>query len=293
MSTTSATSGPAMRRDFEDRDELVAYLRQQFPSASTRDNHISPILGGRREAVRRMQAVDPPRYAKTRNHLDGAVTRLSPFLRHGVLSLPEVRDYALGAVRYRREAEKLVKELAWRDYFQRVYWEIGSGIWKNREDWKTGVDENQREARLPDEIPGASTGLACIDAFAQELHETGYLHNHARMYISSYITHHRRVRWQAGAFWFLQHLLDGDPASNNLSWQWVGSTFSTKAYLFNRENLERNSDGVYCKTCPVRGRCDFEGSYEDLELKLFPAAGQPVPQGARPSRQHERRRPQR
>jgi deoxyribodipyrimidine photo-lyase len=90
------------------------------------------------------------------------------------------------------------------------------------------------------------------------------------MWLAAYIIHWRRIQWQAGAKWFLQHLLDGDPASNNMSWQWVASTFSHKPYFFNRENLERYTKGVYCRQCPLYGKCDFEGSYEELEARLFP-----------------------
>jgi deoxyribodipyrimidine photo-lyase len=95
------------------------------------------------------------------------------------------------------------------------------------------------------------------------------------MWLASYVVHWRRVRWQAGARWFLQHLLDGDPASNNLSWQWVVSCFSTKPYLFNRDNLERFSSGRYCRVCSAAtdGTCPFEASYEQLQVDLFPGAG--------------------
>jgi deoxyribodipyrimidine photo-lyase len=55
-----------------------------------------------------------------------------------------------------------------------------------------------------------------------------------------------------------------------MSWQWVASTFSHKPYFFNRENLERYTKGVYCRQCPLYGKCDFEGSYEELEARLFP-----------------------
>jgi deoxyribodipyrimidine photo-lyase len=90
------------------------------------------------------------------------------------------------------------------------------------------------------------------------------------MWLAAYVVHWRRVRWQAGARWFLQHLLDGDPASNNLSWQWVASSFSSKPYLFNRANLERFSSGRYCGGCPLAsGGCPFEASYEALQAKLF------------------------
>jgi deoxyribodipyrimidine photo-lyase len=109
-----------------------------------------------------------------------------------------------------------------------------------------------------------------MDGFIAELHSSGWLHNHARMWLASYLVHWRRVRWQTGARWFLRHLLDGDPASNNLSWQWVASSFSHKPYIFNRSNLERYSGGRYCTACPLRDRgCPFEASYEDLDSRLF------------------------
>lgn len=163
----------------------------------------------------------------------------------------------------------LLRELAWRDYFLRVYEVVGDGVWENLEPLKTGWGRGDYAEELPGELERGETGLACMDAFARELRETGYLHNHARMWLAAYAVHFRRVKWQAGARWFLHHLLDGDEASNNLSWQWVASTFSGKPYFFNRENLERYTGGVYCGGCPQRGRCPMEGSYEELERRLF------------------------
>jgi deoxyribodipyrimidine photo-lyase len=83
------------------------------------------------------------------------------------------------------------------------------------------------------------------------------------------VVHWRRVRWQAGARWFLQHLLDGDPASNNLSWQWIASTFSHKPYFFNKENLQRYTNNMYCEHCPLRNACPLDGTYEDIGAQLF------------------------
>jgi deoxyribodipyrimidine photo-lyase len=264
------TDQPDLKREFRDREELIAYVRQQFPAAAAVDDHVAPTPGGRAEAERRLARIKPKLYAATRNDLDGAVTRLSAFIRHGVLSLTEVRAYALQQVDDPADAEKLIQELAWRDYWQRLYASLGDGIWKDREAYKTGFRAEDYADDLPEDIREGRTGLACIDAFISELYATGYLHNHARMWLAAYVVHWRRRKWQAGARWFLMHLLDGDPASNNLSWQWVASTFSHKPYLFNRENLERYTGGRYCRTCPVRGRCAFEGSYEALSARLFP-----------------------
>ena len=205
--------------------------------------------GGRRAAAARLETLDPARYGASRNHLDGAVTRLSPYIRHGVLSLAEVRDAVFERLRQgaahpetrqgelfasepgwspaqRRAGEKLIAELGWRDYWQRLWHRLGDGIWLDREPLKTGHPANAYAPELPADLAAAATGLACIDAFAAQLMGEGWLHNHARMWLAAYVVHWRRVRWQAGARWFLQHLLDGDPASNTLSWQWVACSTS-------------------------------------------------------------------
>jgi deoxyribodipyrimidine photo-lyase len=290
----------------------------------------APFQGGRRAADQRLARIDPARYGATRNHLDGAVTRLSPYIRHGVLTLAEVREAVFarldamdapgahlqgelfsrlapagdssgpgtGDVRgggwsaaQRRAGEKLINELGWRDYWQRLWIQLGDGIWHDREPLKTGHPPDAYALRLPADLSAAATGLACMDAFAADLMGTGWLHNHARLWLAAYVVHWRRVRWQAGARWFLQHLLDGDPASNNLSWQWVASSFSHKPYLFNRANLERFSGGRFCAACPRADRrgadgCPFEANYEELQGRLFrpldPRA--PVPDPAPPGR---------
>ena len=270
IAANAAGDGAAMRREFADRAVLIAYLRQEFPNAAQIDDSVAAVCGGRAAAESALAAIDPAAYAATRNRLTGAVTRLSPYLRHGVLSLAEVRDAALRRARPPQAAAKLVNELGWRDYFRRVYGELGGAIWHDQEGYKTGWRAADYADDLPADIEAGETGLACIDAFSRDLRTTGYLHNHARMWLASYVVHVRRVKWQAGARWFLTHLLDGDPASNNLSWQWVASTFSHKPYIFNRENLEKYTDGVYCRRCPLKGRCAFEGSYEQIERRLFP-----------------------
>ena len=259
-----------MLNKFSSRDELIAYLREQFPQAAERSDRISDIVGGRKAAKKALQKVDPATYAKTRNFLTGAVTRLSPYIRYGVLSLREIRDHVLDNVLHPDDATKLINELGWRDYWQRLYVKLGKGIWEDQEEYKTGYTQKDYAPDLPEDIKQGNTERVCIDSLSRELQETGYLHNHARMWLAAYIVHWRRIRWQTGAKWFLEHLLDGDPASNNMSWQWVASTFSHKPYFFNRENLERYTKGIYCQKCPLYGHCDFEGSYEQIEQQLFP-----------------------
>ena len=254
-------------RQFSDRSELERRLQQLFPEAS---GGLSPIQGGRRQAEALLGKVKPERYAKARNFLSGPVTRLSPYIRHGAISLAEVRDAVFARTKQRQASEKLINELGWRDYWQRLWAELGDGIWSDQEPLKTGHHPGAYAESLPADLADGQTGLACMDGFIQELHQTGWLHNHARMWLAAYVVHWRRIRWQAGAQWFLRHLLDGDPASNNLSWQWVASSFSHKPYFFNRSNLERYSDSRYCRDCSLSAKgCPFEASYEQLEQRLF------------------------
>ena len=97
---------------------------------------------------------------------------------------------------------------------------------------------------------------------------TGYLHNHLRMYLASYVVHWRRVKWQAGARFMLNHLIDADAASNNLSWQWIASTYSQKPYIFNLENMQK-----YCGNAintQAQDNQALDASYEVLTARLFP-----------------------
>ena len=255
-----------------DREALVAHLRATLPHLSPSDAATSPIRGGRSAALQALGAIRPQAYERTRNFLAGDVTRLSAPLRHGVLTLSEVRDRALAVAERPGDAGKLVNEFAWRDYWQRLYFQLGEGIWDDREALKTGFRAEDYTSDLPQDLADGETTLRCMDSFADDLASHGWLHNHARMWLAAYLVHWRRVRWQTGARWFLRHLIDGDPASNNLSWQWVASSFSSKPYIFNRENLERYTDGLYCRACKhaAAGTCPFEATYEELSDELFP-----------------------
>jgi deoxyribodipyrimidine photo-lyase len=190
----------------------------------------------RTAALQRIAAVRPADYARSRNAIEGAVTRLSPYITHGLVSLPEV--LADVAARHRIGVQhKLVFELGWREYFRHVWQQHGDGILASLH---AGVLADAAYAReVPADIRRARTGVPVIDRAVQTLQTTGWLHNHARMWLASYVVHLRKVHWRSGADWMLAQLLDGDLASNHLSWQWVAGTASRKPYLFNAENVAR------------------------------------------------------
>ena len=184
----------------------------------------------------RLDAVRPDDYARTRNALEGAVTRLSPYLTHGLLSLADV--YTAVNARHALPAQhKLVFELGWRAYYRHVWQHLGEGIGQSLH---AGLlPESAYLQEMPPDVLQARTGIPAIDLAVQTLYETGYLHNHARMWLASYVVHLRKVHWHVGAQWMLGHLLDGDHASNHLSWQWVAGTGSSKPYLFNADNVAK------------------------------------------------------
>jgi deoxyribodipyrimidine photo-lyase len=254
-----------LQKIFENRDALVAHPKSLAPWA---EGERSYIQGGREKADRKLAIIDPVGYSETRNFGDGKITQLSPYIHHGILSLNEVRNEALTKCGHPGEVAKFIQELAWRDFWQRALGANPNWAWNDIEPYKTGFTADDYNDDLPEDISRGETGIACIDAFIKELIYTGYIHNHARMYLASYVVHFRRIKWQVGARWFLKHLLDGDLASNNLSWQWVASTFSNKPYIFNLENVDKYFANLI-DTSPL-GNQPLHASYEDLQTRLFP-----------------------
>ena len=243
-----------------DRVERLQYIKRLFPLA-TGAFLGDDWCGGRHEALRRLNTTDIKAYARNRNFLNGDVSKLSPYLRHGCLTLHETADNV--RQRYGAQSQKFVQELAWRDYWRRVWYALGDGIFSDIEDPKVALGDKP----LPDFIRQGITGLPCMDGFIRDLTLEGYVHNHARMWFAAYVVHWLKVDWRETADWFENHLLDGDKASNHLSWQWVASVNSSKPYYFNKENLARYTGEKYCATCKVN--CPFDASYEAINDKLF------------------------
>ncbi len=160
------------------------------------------------------------------------MTGLSPYVTHGVLSVPECLA-ALGLP----HQHKLAYEFGWREYFRHVWDHLGDGI---LESLHPGPLPEAGYARgLPADIRRGATGVPVVDQAVRTLYASGTLHNHARMWLASYVVHGRKVHWRAGADWLYAHLLDGDLASNHLGWQWVAGTGSHKPYLFDAANVAR------------------------------------------------------
>jgi deoxyribodipyrimidine photo-lyase len=208
----------------------------------------------REEALRRLAGFLPHAgrdYAARRNYdLPGHphVSVLSPYLRHRLVTEDEVLTAVLGRFSL-STAEKFVQEVYWRTYWK-GWLEMRPSVWTAyRAGVLRGLDRVAVEAGLRADWEAACKGETGIDAFdhwARELVETGYLHNHARMWFASIWCFTLRLPWELGADFFLRHLLDGDPASNTLGWRWVaGLQTPGKTYLARAANISKYTEGRF------------------------------------------------
>jgi deoxyribodipyrimidine photo-lyase len=153
----------------------------------------------------------------------------------------------------------LIQELAWRDYFQQVWKIKGERINTDIKNKQTDV----KHYEIPCAIMNGETGIKAIDDGIQNLYKMGYMHNHLRMYVSSIACNVGGSHWKTPATWMYYHLLDGDWASNTLSWQWIAGTFSNKKYYANQDNINK-----YCYTNQKNTFLDL--GYDDFNSMSIP-----------------------
>lgn len=199
----------------------------------------------RAEALRAWEAFRPRAvlYASQRNGVrpgHAAVSRLSPAIRQRLVTEFELIESTLAAHPFER-VEKFIQELLWRRYWK-SWLELRPSVWSDYREAAARLRQGLRgyQAKRVEQIEEGRCGVEIMDYFTRELRETGYLHNHARMWFAGFWIHTERLPWEIGADFFYRHLLDADPASNTLSWRWVaGIQTRGKAYLTRRSNLER------------------------------------------------------
>ncbi|WP_191083753.1 FAD-binding domain-containing protein [Roseococcus microcysteis] len=233
----------------------------------------------RADGLRRLTEFAPRmgrHYASGRNTDPGPgarrdVSLLSAHVRHRLLLESELVGTALthhGPV----AAEKFIQEVFWRSYWK-GFLQLRPTMWA---DYRARVAEEQAtlltqggRRRAVEQAMAGATGIACFDAWARELVETGWLHNHARMWFASIWIFTLRLPWPLGAEFFRHHLKDADAASNTLSWRWVaGIQTPGKHYLARAENIVRHTEGRF----DPRGQLDEDAAPLD----------EPPPPSARP-----------
>ncbi len=202
------------------------------------------FVGGEQEAQRRLEAFTHGesqaiyRYAELRDRMDlDATSRLSPYLRFGMLSAGQAVQAAQGALQNapdrnaRKGAETWLNELIWREFYIAILYHFP-------EVSRVSFRENLRDIRWnndPREFEAwgeGRTGYPVVDAAMRQLRNTGWMHNRARMIVASFLTKDLLIDWRWGERWFMQQLIDGDPAANNGGWQWTAGTGTDAAPYF-------------------------------------------------------------
>lgn len=188
-------------------------------------------------------------YARLRNVDRGpddrsTVSALSPWIRRRILTEEEVIAAVLRRHGFAR-AEKFIQEVCWRTYWK-GWLELRPGVWADYQTAAARLSAEWADSAALAAAQRGQTGIACFDAWTEELVTTGWLHNHTRMWFASIWIFTLRLPWELGAAFMAEHLLDADPASNTLSWRWVaGLQTPGKHYLARAENIRLNTLGRF------------------------------------------------
>lgn len=213
------------------------------------------IPGGQQAADAAIEGFDVAGYARRRNevwpaHRRGA-SRLSAYIRHGLLDLPRVWQHVEGGPA--QDVESFRSELLWQEYARHLYARVGHST---RRSLRYAVAER-------DDQPGGTAAprsidaMACIDMSRDELQRTGWLTNQQRMWLASQHSVREGRGWRDGEDEFFRWLVDGSRAANRLGWQWSVGALTGKQYGFSRWQVEKRASGL-CDTCTLRDACPIE-----------------------------------
>jgi deoxyribodipyrimidine photo-lyase len=234
------------------RPDVVEWVREHLGHLACDEVRPSVIPGGQAAADAALAGLDLTGYATRRSTVLPAgrrgATRLSPYIRHGLLPLPEVWAAAAGAPA--RDRQRFRDELLWQEYARHLYARVGAA--------------NAAPLRF---APPAGTGpwagepwpdrMACMAATTAELHEDGWLVNQTRMWMASQWAVRAGRDWREGERELYRHLLDGSAAANRLGWQWTVGTATGKPYGFSRWQVEKRAPEL-CRSCPLRNACPVQ-----------------------------------
>jgi len=213
------------------------------------------------EALRRLDQFTGSkiyRYAEKRNRMDlDGTSALSPYLRFGLVGLRQAVSNAGLSIRQVRNAEDergaevWLNELIWREFYIQILYHFPHVI-------KTAFNPSLAKIRWNDDVSlferwkDGQTGYPVVDAAMRQLRQTGWVHNRARMIVASFLVKDLHINWQWGERWFMESLLDGDPAANNGGWQWTAGTGTDAAPYFRifnpiLQSKKFDPNGVYIR----------------------------------------------
>ncbi len=220
------------------------------------------VRGGQTAADAALARFDVTGYAARRNEVAPPRRRgasgLSPFIRHGLITLPEVWQHVAGGPP--RDVAKFRDELLWQEYARHVYARLGSD---NRKPLRFRPPRSSE----PPAAAGLDPAMACVAMVTAELEADGWLVNQTRMWFASHWTVRLGWDWRDGEDYFFSHLLDGSRAANRLGWQWTIGAGTGKPYGFSQWQVRKRAPGV-CESCALVRQCPIS-DWPDSE-KLQP-----------------------
>lgn len=233
-------------------DAALTFVGDHLGHLSSGPATASSIRGGQRAADAALTAYDVGGYASARNEVAPpsrrGASKLSPYIRHGLLSLADMWDAVAGGPS--RDVDKFRDELLWQEYARHWYARLGERTRRGTRRELTGADA------------GWDRSMRCIEFCLDELESDGWLVNQTRMWLSSHWTVRLGGVWQRGEDEFFRNLLDGSRAANRLGWQWTTGVGSSKPYGFSRWQVRKRAPSL-CRSCEHRDDCPIESWPDD------------------------------
>ena len=272
------------------RDEAERFVADHFSGLYLEDEVVSSerFRGGQSSADQALERFDVTGYAANRNEAFPAPRRgasgLSPYIRHGLLSLNRAWDAVAGGPP--ADVDKFRDELLWQEYARHWYARLGTATASPLRRRFTTVNPVPPATLDLDGPPGWDQRMACLELTIGELEEDGYLVNQTRMWLASHWTVRNGLPWRDGEDYFFRHLLDGSRAANRLGWQWTSGIGSDRAYGFSRWQVERRAPGL-CASCEIAVDCPIyswpdEADQEKVEVNPLIGADPDVERTAGP-----------
>jgi len=220
--------------------------------------------GGQSAADAALATLDIDGYARTRSTVLPAErrgsSRISPYVRYGLLPLPRVWAAVQDAPSFDRK--RFRDELLWQEYARHLYARLGRRL-------RTSLrNQTPTQGRQTWDRPAWDRSMACMDFVVGELHDEGWVVNQTRMWLASQWSVRAGADWREGEQEMFTHLLDGSRAANELGWQWTTGTGSSKAYGFSRWQVQKRAPQL-CRRCPLRDACPIE-EWPEVTLERVP-----------------------
>lgn len=236
----------------EEREWVSQHLGELTLEGPERVRVSGRFAGGQAAADTALEAYDVSGYARKRNEVwppgRRGASALSPYIRHGLLSLPRVWAHVEGGPA--RDRVKFRDELLWQEYARHLYARVGKST-----AGALRYEPSRASEPWPEPWPRE---MACVDLTVTELERDGWLVNQTRMWLASQWTVRAGGDWRGGEDRFFSHLLDGSRAANRLGWQWVVGSGTGRPYGFSRYQVEKRAPGL-CGECKLRDACPIQG----------------------------------